>query len=68
MRVKTSQNLWDPTKAVIREYFMALNANMRKGRYEMICTLTLRFKKKIKTITKNEGRANINEIENKKLK
>ena len=62
MRVKTSQNLWDPTKAVIIENFMALNANIRKGRYEMNDLHTnLKVKKKIKTITKNEGNKSKNQ-------
>lgn len=63
----TNQNMWNATKAVIREKFIDLNAIRKEERFE-INDLSIYFEKLEEEIKTKLIRAGINEIENKKFK
>ena len=49
----TTQNLWDTVKAVLRERFIALQANLKKQEKSQINNLTLHLKQLEKEEMKN---------------
>lgn len=63
----TNQNMWNATKAVIREKFIDLNAIRKEERFE-INDLSIYFEKLEEEIKTKLIRAGINAIENKKFK
>ena len=46
---KTTQNLWDTVKAVLRERFIAIQAYLKKQGKRQINNLTLHLKQILKT-------------------
>ena len=53
MKMKTTQNLWDTVKAVLRGRFIAIHAYLKKQERNKINNLTLHLKKLEKEEMKN---------------
>ena len=66
-----TRNLWDPANAVLRGKFIAIQSYLRKQIKSQINNLILHLKNIIKKVRRRKEiiniRAEINEIENKKI-